>query len=355
MLEIIEIKSAAKNYKVHIGEGNYKSSTENVSIIDKNLIPLWEKVKSNNMIIFSATEEHKTLFEISALIEKMRELKMNRVSHLVAVGGGVTQDVATFTASSYMRGISWTLVPTTLLSMVDSCIGGKSSINVGKYKNISGNFFPPENIIIDTEFCQTLTKQQIIEGLCEAVKICYAHSDEKFREYLLLADKKTHKELDYKKIVSLTLNTKKEFIEIDEFDNGVRLLLNFGHTFGHAIESASGYRIPHGIAVGLGMICARFASEYFVENFSVNSYVEKLIEYTSSILNQVPSLAEMLNSIDIELAMAAFESDKKHSDSEYILILYNEDSGLTRKKIAKSVNSKINVYDSFYKMKRFFE
>ena len=186
----------------------------------------------------------------------MRELGANRATHLIAIGGGVIQDIVTFCASVYMRGLRWTYMPTTFLSMADSCIGGKSSINVMGYKNLVGNFYPPSQVLIDVDFVDTLDAEKVVGGLFEAAKICYARSYGEFAAYL--AEHPASKmSLDVAHVVIVrALRTKKWFIEIDEFDKKERLLLNFGHTFGHAIEAGGDFSVPHGIAVGLGMLVA---------------------------------------------------------------------------------------------------
>ena len=170
------------------------------------------------------------------VISRMRDLGVNRNTQLIAIGGGITQDVAAFCATVFMRGLRWSYLPTTMLSMADSCIGGKSSINVGKYKNLVGMIYPPEEVLIDPDFAQTLSEEQMVEGLCEAVKICFCRDEATFARYIALnprADTLAH---GLENVLGLTLEAKRWFIEIDEFDKAERLLLNFGHTFGHAME-----------------------------------------------------------------------------------------------------------------------
>jgi 3-dehydroquinate synthase len=125
-------------------------------------------------IFLEATETEKSLDRAPALIETMRSRGANRGTLLVAIGGGVIQDIAAFAASVYMRGLSWSYIPTTVLAMVDSCIGGKSSINVGPYKNLVGTFHPPSHIYIDPSLAETLPRDQFASGLIEAAKICFA-------------------------------------------------------------------------------------------------------------------------------------------------------------------------------------
>ena len=356
MKTILEIRSSFKSYPIEISQGGvYKflmTVDSKYKIVDKKVFNLWASLEIDSPILVDATEENKTLLKVSSLIESLRDIGASRNSNLIAVGGGIVQDLSTFIASSYMRGIKWYYAPTTLLGMVDSCIGGKSSINVGKFKNIAGNFFPPESIHIDVNFCKTLTDQQLVEGLFEAAKICYAHSDKKFIEYLSLINlKKPLHDLDFEKIVALSLKTKKHFIEEDEFDNGIRLLLNFGHTFGHAIESAGNYSIPHGVAVGLGMVSAYKLSLILGLVDIDNEKSNKLISHVFKMLGYVENLNSTLALIDMEIALQKFMSDKKHNDTYFVTILYNKDGYLIREKIKRSEDNIKLILEAFYYLK----
>jgi 3-dehydroquinate synthase len=237
-----------------------------------------------------------------------------------------------------MRGVPWIYYPTTMLSMADSCIGGKSSINVGRYKNIVGNFYPPEEVIIDTRFCDTLTDEQIVEGLCEAAKICYVDSDDAFNAYLSLVEEGTKLPRDERLggVIHHSLRTKKRFIEEDEFDQGIRLLLNFGHTFGHAIESATSYAISHGIAVGLGMLAAEHCSVRLGFSEAALANVASLTSHVRRLLRRAPRVAEMLRRMNPAEAMECFLSDKKHSAESFTLILFDRRGRPQRVTVAKT-------------------
>ncbi len=155
-----DIQSSNKIYKVAIREDlltkNLFEASNDLIIIDAHVLDLYPTLHAKNLIPIPALESSKTLDTVSYVIEQLRSKGAHRKSHLIAIGGGIIQDIATLVASLYMRGISWSYYPTTLLGMVDSCIGGKSSINVGKYKNIAGNFYPPQVITIEPHFCNTL-------------------------------------------------------------------------------------------------------------------------------------------------------------------------------------------------------
>lgn len=324
MSVIFKVEASSGPYQVQIGSSLLKNSAkENVfTIVDLLVAKLWAQSVPQNAFSVQAIEQNKTLETTAKIIEAMRSKGIQRGSHLEAFGGGIIQDLATITASLYMRGIDWSYYPTTLLGMVDSCIGGKSSINVGPYKNIAGNFYPPKKIIIDVDFCKTLTLPEQVAGLCEAVKICYVANNESFDRYinsysdLLLPLSREH----LLGLVELSLLTKKSFIEIDEFDQGPRLLLNFGHTIGHAIEAATGFSITHGVAVGMGML-AEIRMGMLLGGYSdLPDRAKILNSYIRGLFKNIPDMVNTVCNLDIELALEAFKADKKHTSQFYIVV-----------------------------------
>jgi len=344
MSALFKINSSIKSYDVEILRdllfNDRYQPKQNFVLVDKLVLDLYPYLLSENLISIPAVEKSKSLETVAFVIERLRSLGANRSSHLVAVGGGIIQDMVTFSASVFMRGITWEYYPTTLLGMVDSCVGGKSSINVGQYKNIAGNFYPPEKIVIDTMFCGTLQHVEMISGLCEAVKICFADRGTKFDDYLKLTNNDgLVSEKNLSQIISLSLLTKKEFIEEDEFDTGVRLLLNFGHTFGHAIEGAGDFSITHGVAVGLGMQMAIHISSQLDGEVNDSDRAHKLNDYLTKLLQGVPDLAVKLNNIPSEIFLSKFQSDKKHTSSVYVIIIPDANGFLIRQFINK--NNKI--------------
>ena len=223
-------------------------------IIDKNVFNLFFKnqIKIKNLILINSTENNKSYHKISNVISKILKKKVNKKSKIVAVGGGVTQDITSFICSIYFRGIDWDFFPTTLLAQGDSCIGGKTSINFFKFKNQLGNFNPPSNIYIDTFFLEKLKKNDIKSGVGEMAHLLAVKSFSNFD----FVKKYYEGKLSLKNLIINSLQSKKFYIEKDEFDRKERKLLDFGHTFGHAIESATKYRIPHGICVAYGCLIA---------------------------------------------------------------------------------------------------
>jgi 3-dehydroquinate synthase len=271
------------------------------------------------VIWIDANEQSKTLSNAERILISLSELGMTKNDSLRVVGGGCVQDIGTLVASLYMRGIEWVFVPTTLAAMGDSCIGGKSSINAGVVKNLVGNFYPPKKVIIDPKFCGTLPPIEVIAGISEMIKICYAKSTNDFRKSLQLASLADLKDLptELETLILLSLRSKKYFIEVDEFDTGLRKLLNFGHSFGHALESASKYQIPHGVAVMIGMIAASRHTEA-----SETSESEQLRAVCLRFLKQVSSeILDPVKDFNIDDFGSALKRDKKNTAENLVLIL----------------------------------
>lgn len=358
MSELFEINSSVGSYKVNISKGCvtsgdfFSNAKDSCLIVDKNVRQLWSQIFDGLTVpiyVLDTHEENKTLIKAGEIIEWMRSIGLTKNTHIYAIGGGVVQDLSTFVSSIYMRGVDWTYVPTTLLGMVDSCIGGKSSINVGSYKNIAGNFYPPNVINIDVGFCQTLSKNEIIAGLSEAVKITYANENDNFEKYLTyqINTNNTFCFDVLSGLVELTLKTKKKFVEEDEFDKGVRQLLNFGHSIGHAIEASSGYEITHGVAVGVGMLAEIELSKHFFLTKCLPDRSLKLIQYLKTILSNVENLGAELKKISAEVALGKFKSDKKHSHDKYALITVDKYGYLKKILVEKNVVTDKILKDSF--------
>lgn len=292
------------------------------------------------VITIGASEEAKSLDAIPGLVGDLRRLGATRKTKLLALGGGIIQDIVAFIASIYMRGVPWTYIPTTFLAMADSCIGGKSSINVGPYKNLVGTFHPPDSILIDPSLTLSLSTEQRVSGLIEACKICYCRGPEAFKEYLDLKPSSSMGVTATEGVVVLSLLSKKWFIEKDEFDRAERLLLNFGHTFGHAMEGASHFRISHGVAVGVGILCAIRFGELTGRTYAENSRVHIFANHIRHLLDEVPMLSKELGSLSAEDVLDRFESDKKHDAYQYSLILVAEGGHVELVRISKTSDSR---------------
>ncbi len=284
----------------------------------------------------AAEEREKSLDRMPLLIEQMRAAGVHRRTVLTAIGGGVIQDIAAFASSVYMRGLRWAYVPTTVLAMVDSCIGGKSSINVGPYKNLVGTFHPPEQIWIDPAVAETLPRDQFASGLIEAAKICFCRGEEAFSTHMAAGPSTTMSTAALEAVIINSLQAKKYFIEIDEFDQKERLLLNFGHTFGHAIEGASHYAIPHGIAVGVGILCSLAFQRERGLSFTNMERIAIFEKHLREMVMSLPGIREHLAALSIDDVMERFASDKKHTGHQFTLILVNQAGEVVLEQIDKN-------------------
>lgn len=227
-------------------------------LIDANVARLYASdlhaiLDHPNTIVIDATEENKSIEKIIPVIERLVRNKVRRDHTLIAIGGGIIQDITCFIASTLLRGIPWRFVPTTLLAQADSCIGSKSSINLAATKNILGTFNPPQNIYIHAGFLETLEKKDIQSGVGEIIKVHAIDGIKAFDRLTADFDRLFDNRAVLLKYIRSALLIKKRFIEEDEFDRGIRNIFNYGHSFGHAIESATNYAVPHGIAVAIGM------------------------------------------------------------------------------------------------------
>jgi 3-dehydroquinate synthase len=210
-------------------------------------------------IIFQAGEKSKTLEVASKIWADMLDTKMERGGTVLALGGGVTSDLAGFTAATYMRGVSWACIPSSLLAMVDASLGGKTGINLPKGKNLVGAFHPPHVVIMDTTLLKTLPEIEIKNGMAEVVKQAVVGDPRLFE---LSAQGYGELAKDWETVVKRAANVKIQTIQADPFEQSIRAVLNFGHTIGHAVEVLSGYKIGHGEAVAIGMVVETKLAEF---------------------------------------------------------------------------------------------
>lgn len=354
MPDIYEITSSSGNYKIEVGENLIEKVAalynDAIYIIDSKLVDRLPPSLTRRIII-EAIEENKALEKSADYIAQLRKLNANRDTHLVAVGGGIIQDITTFIASIYMRGLSWTYLPTTVLSMADSCIGGKSSINVLGYKNLIGNFYPPKDIYIDLSFIKTLDEEMIVGGLFEAAKIAYAKDPSIFKTYAELNPAADASLTQMQKIIGLALSTKKWFIEIDEFDQNERLLLNFGHTFGHAIEASTNFEVHHGIGVGAGMLIAAVYSKLSGSLTRAGEFsVAPLLEHIETML--MPGAGRLIgapHNVDLQSTLEKFNYDKKHKTDFYRMVIPQRDGNLALISVPRNAETQEKIKSAFVK------
>lgn len=264
------VKSLVHDYSVQFISDTHNSleaelNEDDFIIIDRKIKDLYidefkEILSQYKHIIVDATEKQKSYEELTSVIQYLIDNGFKKNHRLIGIGGGITQDVTAFTSSILFRGVEWLFYPTTLLAQGDSCIGSKTSINFGEYKNQIGGFYPPNKIFINLEFLNTLTITELQSGMGEMCHYFIVSGEDDFerfkRDYpFALKDKNV-----LSGIIARSLEIKKGYVERDEFDRNERQVFNYGHSFGHAIESLTKYSVPHGIAVAFGMDMANFVS-----------------------------------------------------------------------------------------------
>jgi len=260
-------------------------------------------------------EENKNFNSYKKLLETMLENEFSRSDCVVAVGGGVVGDLSGFAAASYMRGIDFYNIPTTVLSQVDSSIGGKTAIDFGKYKNMVGAFWQPKRVIIDPDVLETLPPRQISNGLAEAVKMSLTFRKDLFERIESVSDPLSI--LD--DIIVGSLEMKRDVVEKDEREAGLRKVLNFGHTIGHAIETSVNLNeLYHGECVSLGMIpmCSP----------QIAARLKKVL-----VSMKLPVEIDF----DIDKVCEAVRHDKKSDGENITIIRVNEIGSFEMKKISK--------------------
>jgi 3-dehydroquinate synthase len=334
---MIQISSRGYDYFAQIknsSEINFALSNYDICVVDANVIKSgWLQNLEVPIFEILPAEGKKNLDSVQLLLEKFASVGLNRKSRVICIGGGVLQDLCTLVCSLYMRGIDWDFVPSTLQAMGDSCVGGKSSVNLGTRKNVIGNYFPPKNIFLDTTLIQSLSYQDIQCGLLEILKINMLQTEVELSNFFQLFSQvvgKASKEIDpesLKFLVYTTLQLKAQIVTRDEFDLGERRLLNFGHTFGHAVEEFSNFKIPHGHAVGLGMLLSlQYSNEILGSRTGsrfqqMNNQIKKIFGCESR-----QKYIEFLKSMKFQEFSAIMLGDKKSVGEHLNLIIPNKDS-----------------------------
>ncbi len=237
-----------------------------VIVSDSNVFPLYGEITQNSLenagftvfsFVFPAGESSKNGTTYLALLNFLASKQVTRSDCLIALGGGVVGDLTGFAAATYLRGISYIQVPTTLLAAVDSSVGGKTAIDLEAGKNLAGAFYQPRLVLCDTDTLTSLPQDIFIDGCAEVIKYGILYDAE------LFAHLKQHAlEFDREAVIARCVSLKRDVVMQDEFDRGERMKLNLGHTIGHAVEAVSNFTVSHGKAVAIGMaIIARSAAK----------------------------------------------------------------------------------------------
>lgn len=336
MFDRISIQSHKGAYEV-IFEGN---TAEQLArdvfanahfIIDRRVAELYADflklvLESSSVLLVEATEENKSLDRFPDYVEHLVSKGIRRQHHLVAIGGGIIQDITCFLAATLLRGLPWKFYPTTLLAQADSCIGSKSSINSRGVKNILGTFTPPSEVWISTNFLKTLKEEDLRSGIGEMLKVHAIDSPEAFESLAQNYDYLLSDSALLLNTIKKSLLIKKKIIELDEFDLGIRNIMNYGHSFGHAIESAVNYAIPHGIAITMGMDIANYISANL--DHASNEFYEAAHPTLSK--NYVGYRHVEIPMDDFFLALT---KDKKNLDASSVALILPNATGQIEKKI----------------------
>lgn len=212
---------------------------------------------NSSRFVFPAGEASKTLNTAAAALESLAANRFTRGDLILALGGGVTGDLAGFTASVYQRGIRFIQAPTTLLAAVDSSVGGKTGVDLPQGKNLAGTFWQPSAVYCDPELFSTLSPERIADGYAEIIKHGFIYD----ADYLTLLEQLQHWDEQLETTIERSIRIKAAFVAADTHDRGERQKLNFGHTFGHAIETVTDFAVSHGAAVAMGMVMASRAAD----------------------------------------------------------------------------------------------
>jgi len=333
-LKVNKVKLGRRSYEIRIGQG----LLSRVGTWLRDMTPASKAVMITNPVVggryletiklslipqgFQLTvlvvpdgEEHKTLNTAGKLYGEMADALVERSTPVLAMGGGVIGDLAGFVAATYMRGVPLVQIPTTLLAQVDSSIGGKTAVDHGRIKNSIGVFYQPELVIADIDTLQSLPRTEISNGLAEMIKSAVINDAPLFSFLEKNMDAlRTHDATLMEEAVARSAAIKAGVVAKDEKDKGLRNTLNFGHTIGHAVESASHFKIRHGQAVAMGMVAAaRIALQMGKFDKKELSRLKKLI-HRAGLPVDIPAL-------DIAFIIKSMEHDKKIIDGKTRFVL----------------------------------
>ena len=323
----------ASTYFVHFKEKGYNALNQLVAdknyssifiLVDENsidycypsFIPNLQTDKRIEVIEIEPGEEHKNLETCSGVWQALTELGADRKSLLITLGGGVITDLGGFVASTYKRGIDFLNIPTTLLSMVDASVGGKTGVDLGVLKNQIGLFANPEMVIVDADYLNTLNDREMRSGIAEIIKYGLTY------DIKLLDQVKYYNHLKNNDLIHRSIEIKNEVVLEDPKENGLRKILNFGHTLGHAIESfylesEDKESLKHGEAIAIGMVCESYLSSKLLSlSFEKVNEVKDLI---NSIYDKVEIQKE-----DIGEILSLMKHDKKNVNGNVNFVLLND-------------------------------
>jgi 3-dehydroquinate synthase len=333
----IRVKAASKEYPVFIGKKifpslhklmeEYKINKNVFVVVDKNVLAahqekigsfLSKKFGKLTSLVFDSSEKNKSSRSVERIYNALIKNNYGRDSVVIAIGGGITGDIVGFAASTFGRGVQFIQVPTTLLAAVDSSVGGKTGINFGSTKNLIGSFYQPDFVLIDTDFLQTLPEEEVICGAGEVIKYAFLSDPKLFdlfsKELKNLVKLKPAVTAD---TIETCVHFKASVVESDETESGLRKILNLGHTFAHAFEVEQDYKIKHGQAVAIGLVCALYLSNRL--GFINSEKLEKYLRLPLALQDKIH-----LDSCNVETIFNIMLRDKKSREGKIKFVLLTE-------------------------------
>ena len=343
-MQTVNVNLDDRSYPIHVGEnvldrlGEFLDRADlrgKVAVISNPVVaqlyldPVHEALSQSGFevttILIPDGEEHKNFRSLAAIYDGLIKARLERKSCVVALGGGVVGDLAGFASATFLRGVPYVQVPTTLLAQVDSSVGGKTGINHNDGKNLIGAFYQPKIVLIDVAVLRTLPRRELIAGLAEVIKCGIIEDPALFR----LLEAKVERLIGIDRtlliqVVATCCAIKARVVEQDERENDYRAILNFGHTIGHALEAATGYRqFLHGEAVGVGM--AKAAALSLQQGFCDRKSIDRITQ----LIKKVGLPTEIPVNVSIEKLLQGMEVDKKAAGGKIKFVMC-ESIGKTR-------------------------
>ncbi|MDO9556420.1 MAG: 3-dehydroquinate synthase [Coriobacteriia bacterium] len=326
-VETMRLHSNVRDYTVSLQSdaefiGRLVEMPNRVFVIDENVWASHRQgvlaaVPESDVLVLPIAEGFKTLASVEEVWDRLLERSARRNMTLVSIGGGICQDVTGFAASTLYRGIGWIFLPTTLLAQADSCIGSKTSLNYRRFKNLLGTFFPPNEVHILASFLTTQDAADYFSGVGEVVKLHIMGGHESATGLVArFGDVRARDMAIMQEVIRDSLLIKQNYIAGDEFDTGRRNMLNYGHCFGHAVETASDFAVPHGQAVVLGMIMAqRLARTRGLETDAGQKALLDHLFREALLVERIP------RDIDIDGVIEAMKHDKKRTGEGLVVVM----------------------------------
>lgn len=326
-VERVELHSRIRDYGVSFQTdgafiNDLVARRNRVFVVDENVWAAHREgvlapLPADDVYVLRIGEELKNLDSVQLVWDRLLEGAAKRNMTVVSIGGGICQDITGFAASTLYRGIGWVFLPTTLLAQADSCIGSKTSLNYGRFKNLLGTFFPPNEVHIYSPFLATQDDSDYFSGVGEVAKLHVMGGPASAKRLSDAMDGIVARDAEaLGRAVRDSLQVKRSYMEDDEFDTGRRNLLNYGHCFGHAIESATGFAVPHGQAVVIGMAIAQGVAR--ARGIETDTSQMALLD---RLFDEALPAQYVPDSLDIDAVLEAMKHDKKRTGEGLVLVM----------------------------------